>query len=476
MPESFEDFAKRISSLPAPVAETHCRKYIASNLSDARGWRLLIKKLISKGNYSEARYTIDRFVVLHGGNNAGKRLAIEWYFQVGAARDAYRICPSLADPAVGDTGISSVINFLNSLYGSPSCSFRGDGIGTTDWIRDFNGGCLPIPPEGIDVALFLKFTWHLSIQRRIGEELRRLGLRCLFVSSVPELLATRPRAVIVSDGLGSDYSMVRHFLPRCLIVYSRHGLGDKNYAFGAAAQADVTCMSAPAAAREFANRSLIDPRRLWVTGFPQMDNLFRRLRTDVAKISHRSVLVAPTFNEHLHAGEMLGERLVELVRGNDTTVRVMIKPHPHYHRTHSNLVAAWRAQALALPNVSIYLSEETNLMDLFGEADIMLSDVSSAGLAWLATGRPLVCIANPETAEASPFFAPDGLEWRMHRAAVVVPSANALQSTIHDLLNFPQMPNESYLSLQDHLFGTLTDGQASERIAASISNWISRHT
>jgi CDP-glycerol glycerophosphotransferase (TagB/SpsB family) len=108
--------------------------------------------------------------------------------------------------------------------------------------------------------------------------------------------------------------------------------------------------------------------------------------------------VAPTFTQGLSAVEILGERLVESVRGVDDSIRIMIRPHPHSRKTHPALLKVWKKQAAILPRVSVHDEEDLSLMDLFPLADVMVSDVSSAGLAWLATDRPLVCITDPSCA------------------------------------------------------------------------------
>lgn len=350
------------------LAESHYRKYVAKNVSDFRGWLLLINALTVRNNFVEARYTIDRFVGLHEESDIGRYFAIRAYFNIGDHVEAYRLCCTLSDEAL-QNGIrrSPVIRFLLRLHGLAPIDMNTIGSLSPlhKKISDFNSIEYPVPADGVDVVLLLIRGWHYSIQKKIGDDLRRRNVRCLFLKSIWEVIAARPRILVVSDALVADYTIVRQFLPDCRIVYTRHGLGDKNYACQAAGQADATCLSSAAVAEDFSASSMIAPERLWVTGYPQMDTLFQNPRTGFSALRGRCVLVAPTFTEHLHAGEMLGKDLVHKIRGEDETIRIMIRPHPHSHWTHGDLVDAWVAQARALPNVTIHMGEEVDLLSLF---------------------------------------------------------------------------------------------------------------
>lgn len=472
---SLEELRAHCAPLQPMLAEAHYRRFIARHVGDIQGWILLLKCLIAQRNFNEARYTIDRFMRLHGRSDVGQRFAITFYFQVGAPAEAYRVARQLETPVLEDQEpLASIVTLLHWLHGvkSPTRSVEIQRTSLHRKLLQLNEDALPLPSSGVDVVLFLKYDWHHSIQQGIASHLRSAGIGCLFLRSIWEVVAARPKVLVVSDALLADRMILAQYLPSCRIVYTRHGLGDKNFSSHAAGQADATCVSSPAVAQEFSTQFMIDRARLWVTGFPQMDPLFRHLADHPSPAAGRTVLVAPTFTKGLNAADILGDRLVDSVRGDDESIRIMIRPHPHSRKTHAHLLQRWSEQAARLPGVSLHAGEDVNLMELFASADMMVSDVSSAGLAWLATGRPLVCLTDPSQARLSPYYAPEGLEWRMHKAAVHVEDALALTTAVRETLKSPPPPNAAYQALRRHLFGGHADGRASERVATRITRWL----
>ena len=61
-------------------------------------------------------------------------------------------------------------------------------------------------------------------------------------------LAAKPKVLVVSEALYTELEPVRRHLPECLIVNTRHGLGDKNHAALGASQCDRICVSSPSIA------------------------------------------------------------------------------------------------------------------------------------------------------------------------------------------------------------------------------------
>jgi hypothetical protein len=473
---SWQELQAHCRTLPPMMAESHYRRYVARNPHDLNGWTELVRCLKDQHNYVEAGLTVDHFMQKHGSGDAGKRFAILSYFQIGDHAKAQWLATRLVDRDFSKRPVlARIVSLLQDLAGrdglavaqvaaaGPADQGAIDGV-----VRPLSGVA-----HGPEVAFLLKYDWHHSIQKGIAAHLGRAGVRCLFLRTVWEVVAAKPKVLVVSDALGADRIALAHYLPNCWVVYTRHGLGDKNYAAHAAGQAHVTCVSSAAVADEFAAQFVMDRARLWVTGFPQMDDLFQRLASPQKTADRgRTVLVAPTFTEGLNAADVLGKDLVASVRGADESIRVMIRPHPHSRKLHAGLLQVWSEQAARLPGVSLHEGDDLNLMDLFAAADVMVSDVSSAGLAWLATGRPLVCLTDAAKAKLSPFFAPEGLEWRMHKAAVHVQDVAALRGGVSQALKAQGQPNADYLALRHHLFGGLTDGRASERVAMRIKQWL----
>ena len=463
------------AALPPMQAEAHYRRFVARHEQNLQAWNLLLRCLVVQRNQVEVNYLLDQFLLRHGHHETGRRYAVLAYFHIGNHVQAHRLSLQLQDRQLaGQEELAQIVTLLQWLHGPGQQPFAPPRISNPlhQALQDFNQGALPVPVRGVDVAFFLKSDWHYSIQQGVAAHLRQRGVCCMFLRSIWAVIAARPRVLVVSDALAADLGYLRQYLPDCRIVYTRHGLGDKNYAYHAAGQADVTCLSSPDLAQDFSSQALMARERLWITGYPQMDALFQQLARHPGPPGRRTVLVAPTFTSGLHAGEILGPRLVESIRGADESIRIMIRPHPHWRKTHPELVQAWAEQARSQPGVSLHDGDEICLMDLFESADLMVSDVSSAGLAWLATGRPLICVADPAMARSSPFYAPDGLEWRMHQAGDSVQDRAALAAAVRQALDQPASPNAAYRALRQHLFGDLTDGRASERIAAHIEQWL----
>jgi len=182
----------------------------------------------------------------------------------------------------------------------------------------------------------------------------------------------------------------------------------------------------------------------------------------------KAVLCAPTFNAGRSAAALLPDNLVHSIRGDDTDIHILIRPHPHLPAKAPELLERWSREAAAHPNVVLETDASLNLLDLFDGVDLMISDVSSAALAWLALDRPLVCLVNRHAASKSPYFAPDGLEWRMLDCAQVVDDAGVLNSAVQAVFDGVDSGREKRRAFRDYLFGDLQDGLGSKRTAEHI--------
>jgi CDP-glycerol glycerophosphotransferase (TagB/SpsB family) len=148
-----------------------------------------------------------------------------------------------------------------------------------------------------------------------------------------------------------------------------------------------------------------------------------------------------------------------------------VKPHP-YLLNYSSLIDHWLEQSKKHQNVIINTDPNSDITQYFHESDLMLSDVSSVALAWFLVDKPLVCLINGKLAEASGHYSPDGLEWKMHDAALVVDSTNDLCSAIRDQLNNPIDKSRERIQFSNLLFGEYADGKASYRVAERITRHV----
>lgn len=470
--QALQALREQCARLPPPLAESLCRKFVGQWPAQTEGWTLLLRTLLAQHNRPEAARSTSLFLERQGHTPAATAYAIAAWFQLGEHGQAHHLAQALPEDTVAaHPELLDIVNHLRLMRGEPliatpsACPQASEVRARTD---AFNRGLRPRAGGGADVVCFLKHDWHHSIQQGIAAQLREQGVACVFAHSLAHALAAWPRVLVASDALGPDAIALRMALPGCQLVYTRHGLGDKNYAGHAAGQADFTCVSSEAVAQRLAHSAALSAQRIWVTGFPQMDPLFQHLALSPGAPARPCVLVAPTFTEGLHAGALLGEDLVHSVRGHQAQIRVVIRPHPHWAWTHAALVEAWQQQARTLPNVECRLSPSDNVMDLFADASVMVTDVSSTGLAWLATDRPLLCLIDRERARRSAYFAPDGLEWQMQAAATVVGPDGDLRQAVQEALAQPGRQAAQRAEMRGLLFGDRTDGQAARRVAGHI--------
>ena len=104
------------------------------------------------------------------------------------------------------------------------------------------------------------------------------------------------------------------------------------------------------------------------------------------------------------------------------------------------------------------------------DAEIMVSDVSSVAVQYLALDRPIVCVVDPSVASRSHSYAPNGIEWQLHSGAMVASNAVQTAKAVRDALSgrTPPAVVKERRALREHLYGDLTDGRAGERIVSLI--------
>ncbi len=157
---------------------------------------------------------------------------------------------------------------------------------------------------------------------------------------------------------------------------------------------DLLCVPGP-----YHKQRLTESNRVFIpvvdTGFPKLDRMFdangpsrdellRSLNLDPSK---RTVLFAPTFNMSLSSIPILWMRVAELA---DDDTYLLIKLHSS---SLPEFKSAYHELAEAHENV-IYVDDPdiTNLLRL---ADVMLSDVSSVFMEFMALDKPVVLFDNP---------------------------------------------------------------------------------
>lgn len=460
------------------VRESVLRRFASSHPNDYRAWQSLLSVLVANENWRElvrlAEQTARRFP---NEKEPGFMAAIGLanLLQIDAA--LARMTPKNGQIE----GSPAQIALLGSLMlvrqpGSAEIVFSTLAAAQPGNIHARGGlvsaRSLATARAGAEVVFFETRTWHRTIQQPVFDALTEQRVGCLITSNIWLMLALCPKVVVLSDPLPKLIQAIRYALPETRIVNTRHGLGDKNYAFYAASIVDHVCVSSPAVAQAQATAGCLNPESLWVTGFPQMDQLFNRLlRSDMpTEPAEQNILFAPTFTKGLNAGELIGADPVRALRGEADSWHVTIRPHPNMLQSHPALFAQWRDSVAKASNATFDIDYQKPPAELLLRTDVLVSDVSSLALHFLALDKPLVCLMHETSASRSPFFVPDSYETRLQLAATHVRSADQLPAAVREALAGLQPPAivTARCALADELFGDLRDGKAGARIAQNI--------
>ena len=457
--------------------ENLLRKAIAKDPNNCEAWKLLFLLLIKDFNFQEIIFLTKKAFTLCPAHTDLQKICfhaslhalnIDWANYLIGSKE-------LKDSINSDEILSHQLYYLslvNSLKNKHSIfqpsDLHEDFEKFNSWV--FNSAA----PLAIDVIFLLSQPFHFSIQSGIANCLKDLGLNCIFTNQLWVALYLSPHSLITSESLYSNYGFAKAFIPNCLFVNTRHGIADKNYAAVGASASDRVCVSSDSISKLFINNLHIDESKIWVTGFPQMDTFFQSLDKASARVSkNKTVLFAPTYNQDLSCLHLIKDKsLTKLIRGENQEIEIIIKPHPLIGRDDPSLLRQWELESKTHPNVKLINEPSSNLYNIFSDSDLMVTDMSSAGLAWMATGKPIINLIDPDSLPKSERFAKDGLEWQYLSSSVVINKATDLNGAVLKSLERPFENAENRKKYSDFLFGNLRDGKASERIARLVLNYI----
>lgn len=287
-------------------------------------------------------------------------------------------------------------------------------------------------------------------------------------SLVADMIDFRPHVVLAGENIRPLH--LRTYMPQALFVHTRHGLASKGGAYEAACAADFACVTSPYMRRWYIEAGAQPRRDFWVVGYPQMDPLFcakplpLRFALPPGK---RVILYAPTFQASLSSARLLGARTVELLRGQRQDVSIIIKPHPLIGNLFPQWVEEWRRLAEKDPDVHLVEDTHDDVMPYLQAADLLVTDVSSVALEFLATKRPMVLITSPHRDEEQ-YVDLNGLEWRWRDMGHEIFDVEQLPATVSYALDHPTAGCERRQHYHDLLFGELADGLAARRIADNV--------
>jgi hypothetical protein len=477
----FQLLLERIKSSSISANEVLCRKYLAEIPNDLRVWNLLFDILIYTKNNNEVLLLVASLLKRSFFNHSCLLMCIK-YLLLAGDYDFARKLFSRIDFENAEKNIS----FKNDLYhlalleklqsGEDTLALKLDVMNPV--AAKFNKKTLEQnKSNSVQVVCYLIRDFHYVIQAQIASELLKNGINVFFSNSLWFIKAVKPKVLLLSEALYGNLIEIRNSNPNTLIVNTRHGLGDKNHAALGASQSDRICVSSKSIAELMINEVLTPQHKIWVTGYPQMDSLFDNLKKNPHKISKtlsKTVIFAPTFTPSLSAAYLLKTDLVKSIRGDDENIRIIVKPHPHLFRDDPEIISNWLKESETHHNVYVDIDSNSNIVDYFHQCDLMISDVSSAALAWFSVNKPLICLIDRNVAETSENFSADGIEWKMHEAATVVSKSCDLSEMVNNALSNPQIKLEERRKFSNYLFGDLKDGKSSYRIAMKIMEYLQK--
>ncbi len=308
--------------------------------------------------------------------------------------------------------------------------------------------------------------YHYNILRPIFDVLRE-NHEVLLTQLLKELRDFNPAVVVISE---SQAALLRNRIPQAVFVWTRHGLISKNTSCYDSRVSDYACLTSEASRDWYIKHGGHPRREFWVTGYVQTDPLFRdellSLPIEIPNAG-KTVIYAPTWNEHLSSAPMLGERLVGLLRKDNESICIVIKPHPVIYERQPNWIASWQNLADSNPNVSLVEDKAADVAPYLQRADVLISDASSVVFQFLALNRPIILINNPKRFGTS-HFDPKGIEWQWRDLAEEVEDLSDLPNAVQRALEHPERRKDRRSYYRHQLYGEFTDGRSAERIAARI--------
>lgn len=241
--------------------------------------------------------------------------------------------------------------------------------------------------------LFVEVDYSFEILRPLQEAARRRGDEVAWflngppserlrsdevrLCTVKEVKAWKPDAVY-APGNNVPLSFPG------LKVHVFHGMALKKGHFRIRGMFDLYCTFGPMNTERFQQLSA---QHGWFqvreTGWPKMDPLFA---ADADTARGKTVLYAPTFSPSLTSAPALAAEIARVVAARPEW-RWLVKFHPKMDPGFAAPVRAIRA-----PNFAIV--EDAPMLPLLREADVMLTDTSSAAVEFMLAGKPVLAFRN----------------------------------------------------------------------------------
>lgn len=263
-----ERIARILAKPTYGIREVLCRKYLSEEITNLDIWSLLFDCLLKQNNHREIAIQSKKLLAAIPGSTDAMKLCMGALIRSMNITEASEIALTLPDSCVtGNPKLAKSVYYLRLLAAldgrAPEQPAALMDLGGQ--IETFNRGRLS---GRVDVVCYLRCPFHYAIQKEIAGNLRDNRVNTLFSDNIWFALAAKPKVLVVSEALYTELEPVRRHLPECLIVNTRHGLGDKNHAALGASQCDRICVSSPSIADLLAEQMLVPREKIWVTGYP----------------------------------------------------------------------------------------------------------------------------------------------------------------------------------------------------------------
>lgn len=282
------------------------------------------------------------------------------------------------------------------------------------------------------------------------------------------ILSFKPDVVVMADSCyntGVDQIGAKQ-------VNVNHGLISKGYYYTDSPiqkrenAADLICVAGPY--HKTAMQKLVTTP-IVVTGLVKFDrfvngeitreSVLKGMNINPAK---KVILFAPTFNNELSAVPMVTDTVRKWV---DDSTHLLIKLHG---MAPPEWVELYKLISQIDPRIT--LVEDIDLTPSLVAADVMVSDVSSAFMEFIALDKPVVLVNNPLRIRYSGFD-PRDIEYSWRNVGDQVDCSGEILDAIKHVLANPHERSEQRRLAGARLAGSL-DGRASERAARAIAGVI----
>jgi GT2 family glycosyltransferase/CDP-glycerol glycerophosphotransferase (TagB/SpsB family)/glycosyltransferase involved in cell wall biosynthesis/ubiquinone/menaquinone biosynthesis C-methylase UbiE len=248
------------------------------------------------------------------------------------------------------------------------------------------------------------------------------------------------------------------------IVNLGHGTISKGYYFTESVWTerenwvDLLCVPGEYARSKFQN---ILSTKVAATGMPKLDPVFSKqydksylcklLNLDIRK---PIVLYAPTFNIDLSSVYDFENDFYK-IQSND--FYVLVKLHGS---TTNETIQKYRSLAQSTKNI-IFI-EDTNIAPYIGGADILISDVSSVFMEFMALDKPVILYDNPSCINYHGYN-PNNIEYEWRDLGTRISSFTELLKVLPNIIKFRDNKSNIRKNYADNLFADLK-GNASENV------------